>query len=64
MTPQLTACFGLDRNGEPMAVIDGLPGEAANMTPGQIDRLLRLLTRIRDDALMNVNGVKHYPEDL
>jgi len=59
---QLTAVFGLDRHGEPMAVIDGLPGEAANMSPCQAEQLSRQLKQIANDARMGISGVRHYPE--
>lgn len=59
---QLTACFGTDRHDQPMAVIDGLPGLGANLSPEQAERLSRQLKQIANDARMGVRGVRHYPE--
>lgn len=59
---QLTACFGLDRHGEPMAVIDGFPGLSAEMDADRAEQLSRQLKQIAIDTRMGVRGVRHYPE--
>ena len=64
MNTQLTACFGLDRHEQPLAVIDGLPGVGAHMSPEQAEQLARQLKQIANDSRMGVRGVRHYPEDL
>jgi len=64
MTIQLTACFGLDRHGQILAVIDGLPGVGAHKSPEQLEQLSRQLKQIANDARMGVRGVRYYPEDV
>jgi len=64
MNTQLTACFGLDRHAQPLAVIDGLPGVGAHMSPEQAEQLARQLKQIANDARMGVRGVRYYPEDV
>lgn len=60
---QLTACFGIGRDQQPLAIIDGLPGLGAHLTPEQAEQLSRQLKQIANDARMGVRGVRHYPEN-
>ena len=62
MTTQLTVRFGLDRHGQPLVVIDGLPGAGAHMSPEQAEQLAMQLKQIASDARMVARGVRHYPE--
>lgn len=38
------------RHGDPLAVIDGLPGSDADLTPAQLRQLAAVLTAIADDS--------------
>ncbi len=62
MTTQLTALHIAGRNGQPVAVVNGLPGLDALMTVQQLDDLSRQLKQIRNDAQSGVRGMRRYPE--
>lgn len=63
MTTQLTALHIAGRNGQPVAVVNGLPGLDAQMTVQQLDDLSRQLKQIRNDAQSGMTGEHRYPEE-
>ncbi len=44
---------------EPLAVVDGLPGDSAELTPAQLRALAAVLVRIADDCEARPLGGKH-----
>lgn len=46
----LVASFAVGRDGAPLAVLDHLPGEGAELTPAACRALADALVRIADDA--------------
>jgi len=63
MTTQLTALHIAGRNGQPVAVVNGLPGLDAIMTPAQMRQLARQITQIAIDSESGVRGMRRYPEN-
>lgn len=60
MTPQLTATFGADSEGNPIAVLSGVPPE---VYAGQdLEALARTVKQIRIDLDSGITGMRHYPE--
>lgn len=62
MTTQLTAQHITGRNGQPLVVVNGLPGLDAQMTMQELDDLSRQLEQIKNDAQSGVRGMRRYPE--
>jgi DNA modification methylase len=62
MTTQLTAQHIAGRNGQPLAVVNGLPGLDAQMTPTQLRQLARQANQIAIDSESGVRGMRRYPE--
>ncbi|SFL70705.1 hypothetical protein SAMN05216256_10175 [Halopseudomonas pachastrellae] len=62
MTTQLTARHIAGRNGQPLAVVNGLPGLDARMTPTQLRQLARQANQIAIDSESGVRGMRRYPE--
>ena len=60
MTHQLTACFGTDSEGKPVAVLSGVPSEA--YAGPDLEALARAVKQIRIDLDSGTTGVKCYPE--
>jgi hypothetical protein len=54
----VTLCQTFDR--KPLAVVDGLPGGAAELTPGQLRALADALLRIAADAEARPMGARSY----
>jgi hypothetical protein len=54
----VTLCQTFDR--KPLAVVDGLPGDAAELTPGQLRVLAEALLRIAADAEARPMGARSY----
>lgn len=50
MNRTLTATLSRTFDRKPLAVVDGLPGDYAELTPGQLRALAAGLLRIADDA--------------
>ena len=63
MTTQLTAWHIAGRNGQPVAVVNGLPGLDAQMTPAQLRQLARQANQIAIDSESGVRGMRRYPEN-
>jgi len=61
MTPQLTATFGTDSDGKPIAVLSGVPPE---VYAGQdLEALARTVKQIRIDLDSGITGMRIYPEN-
>ena len=63
MTTQLTALHIAGRKGQPVAVVNGLPGRDAQMTPAQLRQLARQANQIAIDSESGVRGLRRYPEN-
>lgn len=63
MTTQLTAQHIAGRNGQPVAVVNGLPGLDAQMTPADLLEMARRLKQIAIDSESGARGMRRYPED-
>ena len=63
MTTQLTAQHIAGRNGQPVAVVNGLPGLDAQMTPTALLVMARQLRQMAIDSQSGVRGMRRYPED-
>ena len=64
MTTQLTARHIAGRNGQPVAVVNGLPGLDAQMTPTQLRQLARQANQIAIDSESGVRGMRRYPDEV
>jgi hypothetical protein len=62
MTQQLTATFGEDSSGRPVAVLSGVPSEV--YAGPDLDALARTFKQVRIDLDSGAKGIKCYPEDL
>ena len=58
--PILQATLCQTRDGKPLAVVDGLPGDSAELTPAQLRALADGLRRIADDAAVQPMGQRTY----
>ena len=62
MTTQLTAQHITGRNGQPLAVVNGLPGLDAQMTPADLLAMARQIRQMAIDSQSGVRGLRRYPE--
>ena len=56
----LQATLTQTHDGRPLAVVDGLPGEGADITPAQLRALAEGLLRIADDAEARPMGPRSF----
>jgi hypothetical protein len=59
MNREINASLTRTFDGKPLAVVDGLPGGSAELTPAQLRLLAATLLRIADDAEARPMG-KHF----
>ncbi len=59
-THELTATLCQTHQREPLAVIDGLPGGGAELTPAQLRALAETLVRIAADAEAQPMTARHF----
>lgn len=62
MPEHLTATHVLDRHGQPLVVLEFLPGLYAERYPSELRALARLLITAANDADQGASGRRQYPE--
>jgi hypothetical protein len=50
LTRPITAKLCQTRDGRPLATVEGLPGDGADLTPGDLRALAAALLRVAEDA--------------